>query len=81
LEGEDSRLGAKRAATRHDHAQEAIMALRTPVTRTFLDRQPDPKEVPDDVVAEIERTVELLRREWDARYPENPVESKEDTDD
>jgi hypothetical protein len=47
----------------------------------FLDKQPDPSEVPDEVVAEIKRQMELLRREWDAMYPENPIESKEDDGD
>jgi hypothetical protein len=43
----------------------------------FLDKEPDPAEVPDEVVAEIKRQLELLRREWDAMYPENPIESAE----
>jgi hypothetical protein len=47
----------------------------------FLDKEPDPKDVPDEVVAAIKQQVELLRREWDAMYPENPIESKEEDDD
>ena len=52
--------------------------IRTP---GFLDKEPDPKDVPDEVVAEVERNLDLLRREWDARYPENPVDSTEVDDD
>jgi hypothetical protein len=43
----------------------------------FLDKEPDPAEVPDEVVTEIKRQLELLRRAWDAMYPENPIESGE----
>lgn len=44
----------------------------------FLDKEPDPRDVPDEVVAEIKQEVERLRREWDAMYPENPIESKDE---
>lgn len=44
----------------------------------FLDKEPDPKDVPEEVLAVIERHVEQLRREWDAMYPENPIESNEE---
>jgi hypothetical protein len=47
----------------------------------FLDRDPDPAQVPDEVIAEVNGQLELLRREWDKMYPENPVESKVDDDD
>ena len=46
----------------------------------FLDKDPDPNEVPQEVIAEVEKQLELLRREWDEMYPENPVESKENGD-
>jgi len=50
-------------------------------TQTFLDKDPDPKDVPDELVAEVKLQLELLRREWDAMYPENPIESQEERDD
>jgi hypothetical protein len=53
-------------------------ALRT---RTFLDEVPDPKDVPEEIVTEILRQLDVLCREWDAMYPENPIESREDDDD
>jgi hypothetical protein len=43
----------------------------------FLDKQPDPKDVPREVIAELERHLEWLRREWDEMYPENPVATPE----
>jgi hypothetical protein len=50
-------------------------------SQSFLDREPDPRDVPDELVAEVKRQLELLHREWDAMYPENPIESKEGEDD
>jgi hypothetical protein len=44
----------------------------------FLDEEPDPKDVPAEVLAEIEKHKALLRLKWDEMYPENPIESKED---
>ena len=44
----------------------------------FLDDDPDPSDVPNELIDEIERNIDLLRREWDARYPENPVASEEE---
>jgi hypothetical protein len=52
-------------------------ALRS---RAFLDKDPDPKDVPADLVDQIHRHLDLLRREWDKMYPENPTESKEEGD-
>jgi hypothetical protein len=49
-------------------------------SRAFLDRDPDPKEVPAEVLAEIEKQIDVLRREWDEMYPENPIDSKDDGD-
>ena len=46
----------------------------------FLDKQPDPKDVPEQVIVEVEKQMELLRREWDEMYPENPVAPPEDDD-
>ncbi len=46
----------------------------------FLDQEPDPKDVPGEVLAEIGKHKELLRQKWDEMYPENPIESKEEGD-
>lgn len=43
----------------------------------FLDQQPDPKDVRQEVREEIERNWEVLRGEWDARFPTNPVQNEE----
>jgi hypothetical protein len=54
-------------------------------SREFLDAHPDPRDVPEDVVQEILRAIDLLCEAWDEAYPENPVESEpedpEDEDD
>jgi hypothetical protein len=39
----------------------------------FLDRDPDPSEVPDEVADEVRSKLPLLRREWNRRFPENRV--------
>jgi hypothetical protein len=44
----------------------------------FMDRAPDPNLVPGEVIHHITAHLEELRREWDLRYPENPVASEED---
>lgn len=41
----------------------------------FMDREPDPRQVPEEIVAHIEANLEILRQAWDARHPENPVQS------
>jgi hypothetical protein len=40
---------------------------------TFLDREPDPKAVPEEIVAAVRSNLDLLRQEWDRMFPENPV--------
>lgn len=47
----------------------------------FLDVSPNPREVSEAVIDEILIHVEVLRREWDVRYPENPIDSTGDDDD
>jgi hypothetical protein len=47
----------------------------------FLDPQPDPKEVWDEVLKEIEDNYEELCRQWDARFPTNPVAEEQDDGD
>jgi hypothetical protein len=42
-------------------------------SRSFLDKEPDPAEVPSELVQEILASWDELIAEWDAMYPENPV--------
>lgn len=41
----------------------------------FMDAQPDPSDVPNEIVGLIkdEETWQRLRDEWDRMYPKNPV--------
>jgi hypothetical protein len=41
--------------------------------KEFLDNRPDPRDVPDELLAEIEQQIDTLRQKWDEMYPENPV--------
>ncbi|HEU4454989.1 MAG TPA: hypothetical protein VFR81_18135 [Longimicrobium sp.] len=43
----------------------------------FLDPDPDPAEVPRDLVSVVREQFPILRVEWDQMYPHNPVSSKE----
>ena len=47
-------------------------------SEAFLDREPDPTEVPPDLVEEVLANREELRTAWDEMYPEIPVESEDD---
>jgi len=42
----------------------------------FLDAEPDPRLVPQQVVEAILGAMDVLRGQWDEAYPENPVESE-----
>jgi hypothetical protein len=42
----------------------------------FLDKEPDPDEVPAEVTAAICANLAQLGQEWDRMFPENPVASK-----
>ncbi len=44
----------------------------------FLDREPDPTEVPPALIEEVFASWAELRAAWDEMYPENPVESDHD---
>ena len=44
----------------------------------FLDQEPDPGEVPEELVREIEAHVDELRQAWDSIYPSNPVTTEAD---
>jgi hypothetical protein len=41
-----------------------------------LDREPDPTEIPDDVIQAVRGSIVVLRTEWDRMYPENPIASQ-----
>lgn len=41
----------------------------------FLDKEPDPKDVPKEVMDEIRSNLTRLRQEWDRMFPENPISS------
>ena len=56
-------------------AQAWRFGLRSP---TFLDREPDPTKVPEEIVEAVRSNLELLRQEWNRMFPENPVFSTED---
>ena len=43
----------------------------------FLDREPDPTEVPDEIVEHLRQNLNQLVAAWDHIYPENPVSSEE----
>ena len=46
-------------------------------TCEFLDARPDPGDVPREVVQHVWAERRVLRRTWNAMYPENPVYSSE----
>lgn len=41
----------------------------------FLDRVPDPSEVPAELVKFLRKNLPVYIAAWDSRYPENPVSS------
>jgi hypothetical protein len=43
----------------------------------FLDKEPNPREVPEEVMGAIRSNLALLRQEWDRIYPENCISSTE----
>lgn len=49
-------------------------------TGELLDHQPDPDDVPEALVAWVSEQVPALVTQWDAIYPENPVDSTGDID-
>ena len=46
----------------------------------FLDKEPDAREVPKEVVEHVRSNLSLLRQEWDRIFPENRVFSQEPDD-
>ena len=49
-------------------------------TREFLDREPDPAEVPQSILRIVEQNWDFLCASWDEMYPVNPVASPEGED-
>jgi hypothetical protein len=47
-------------------------------TQGFLDNSPDPADVPKKVLAAITSQHDELCKEWDARFPRNPVREPEE---
>ena len=46
-------------------------------TREFMDRKPDPSELPDDLLDFVRDNWDWACENWDEMYPDNPVESEE----
>lgn len=49
-------------------------------TLCFLDPKPDPSKVPDEILALIHQRIDELSRQWNERFPRNPVAAEEDDD-
>jgi hypothetical protein len=47
----------------------------------FMDPEPDPAEVPRDLLTVVREHFPTLVAAWDAKYPHNPVCSREEPDD
>ncbi len=47
-------------------------------TGSFLDTEPPPRDVPDDLIVELKAHQDELIRAWDTIYPCNPVRSPEE---
>jgi hypothetical protein len=51
-------------------------------TGEFMDREPDPSAVPEELVAHIRHPENwrLICEQWDSKYPSNPVGGHEDAE-
>lgn len=51
-------------------------------TGHFMDKTPDPTEVPGDLLAHIKKAKvwKRLCQEWDAKYPNNPVQGQDESE-
>jgi hypothetical protein len=49
-------------------------------TEAFLDKEPSPKDVPEEVIGAVRSNLTLLRQEWDRMYPANRISSTERED-
>lgn len=45
-------------------------------TRRFMDKTPNPNEVPKEALDSMQSQHAELCRQWDAMYPENPVRAE-----
>ena len=45
-------------------------------TLEFMDREPPRRDVPNDVMSQIRAAHAELTRQWDAKHPMNPVDSR-----
>lgn len=41
--------------------------------KEFLDRQPDPRRVPDEIVGHLHQNIRVYVDAWNMTYPDNPV--------
>ena len=46
-------------------------------TREFMDRRPDPSEIPAELLDHVRDHWEWACEHWDAMYPDNPVVANE----
>ncbi len=44
----------------------------------FMDSEPPGRKVDGEIIRMIQSNIDLLRNEWDARYPSNPVSPQDD---
>lgn len=44
-------------------------------SQTFLDTDPEPREVPEEVTAAVRSGLTVLVQQWNRMYPHNPVSS------
>jgi hypothetical protein len=49
-------------------------------TEAFLDKEPSPKNVPEEVIGAVRSNLTLLRQEWDRMYPANRISAPERKD-
>jgi hypothetical protein len=49
-------------------------------TEAFLDKEPTPKDVPEEVIGAVRSNLTLLRQEWDRMYPANRICASERKD-
>jgi len=47
-------------------------------TREFMDREPEPSRLPEDLLDFVRNNWGWACESWDAIYPDNPVEGEED---
>lgn len=45
--------------------------------RGFMDKEPDPDLVPEEILDIIKANLTALQQAWDVMYPENPISSEE----